>query len=52
MNASEMEAEWTHIFETRIGILCGKETPTMEQIVIASGEADEHCEKLKKEFNA
>jgi hypothetical protein len=35
-------ADWKHIFDTRIGILCGTDDPTPEQMQIASDEADEY----------
>lgn len=37
---SEMMAEWKHVYQTRLGILCEDREPTPEQESIAHQEAD------------
>lgn len=41
------QAEWQYRRDERLGILCGDQTPTPEQIRLAEKEANEICEKLK-----
>jgi hypothetical protein len=38
--------EWKHVYQTRIGILCGDKEPTHEQHMMAMREANEHVERL------
>jgi hypothetical protein len=37
----EQLTEWKHVYETRLGILCGADEPTEQQVEIATTEADE-----------
>lgn len=48
-NEKELQCEFNHIYETRIGILCGDKEPTADQMAIAISEADKACEKLKQQ---
>lgn len=46
---SQLEEEWRHVYETRIGILCGGAAPTEEQQKLAKDEADRHCATLRNQ---
>lgn len=48
MNDAELEAERIHLIETRLGILCGTDDPTPEQLDLARKEANEAVERLKE----
>lgn len=41
MTQEEIQIEREHLIQTRLGILCGAERPTMQQRMIAQEEADE-----------
>jgi hypothetical protein len=45
---ADLDAEWKHLYETRIAILCGERDPTPAQIQIARLEADEAIREFKK----
>ena len=45
----QLSVEYDHLFETRLGILCGMDQPTAAQICLAIDEATEACSKLRKE---
>ena len=49
MTEPELQAEWRHIYETRLGILCGAGEPTEEQLAIAQTEADKAVEELRED---
>ena len=40
--------EWKHIYENRLGELCGNKEPSDRQIQIAKIEADEWAAKRRK----
>ena len=40
MTTSELQSEIQYRIEERLGILCGIETPTLEQLEIANAEAE------------
>lgn len=46
---AQLEEEWRHVYETRIGILCGGAAPTLSQQKLAKDEADRHVAALKRE---
>ncbi len=48
MTDEELRVEHRHIFETRLGILCGTEESTAKQIVMAIEEAEAHCNELRE----
>ena len=41
MSLKELQAEWQYRLDERLGILCGSNTPTPEQMKIATDEADQ-----------
>ena len=49
MTPEELKAEWKYRYEERLAILCGADTPTEEQIKIATDEADKAIAQLKEE---
>lgn len=48
INLLNIELEFAYRVQERLGILCGTDDPTVEQLELATREADEACEKLKK----
>jgi hypothetical protein len=49
MTEDELKSEWRYRYEERLGILCGSDKPTPEQIKMASDEADHHVAALRRE---
>jgi hypothetical protein len=49
MTHSEIQAEWDHLYHTRLGILCEDRVPTPEQEQIARTEADAAVRELKEQ---
>lgn len=46
---SQLEEEWRHIYDSRLGDLCGNDEPTPIQKQIAKDEADRHIEALRNQ---
>lgn len=44
----ELQYEWSVVYETRLGLLCGSDTPTPEQEAMAKAESDKAIEELKE----
>lgn len=47
MTSDELKHEWQVTYDTRLGILCGTDKPTNEQVDIAFAEAEEHVKDLR-----
>lgn len=52
MTTEEIKIEWQVSKETRLGILCGRNDPTLDQIDIAEKEADAHIESLGLDYES
>jgi len=49
MTYTELQAEWEYRRQERLGLLCGTDTPTPEQELVARTEADAAVRVLKEQ---